>query len=40
MFLRKKFHFKSLFYSAVNPGDVKTDMNEGGNLTPDQGLKH
>ena len=30
---------KKILVSAVNPGDVKTDMNAAGYLTPDQGIK-
>lgn len=29
---------QGVIVSSVNPGDVKTDMNQGGNLTPDQGI--
>ena len=29
---------RNILVSAVNPGDVKTDMNSAGNLTPDQGI--
>ena len=34
-----KLEGKNILICAVNPGDVATDMNEIGSITPDEGIK-